>query len=368
MWFRNGTLRAFEQVPAGEAACFGGKGYAVCVKSPYVHERGLSEVVDLAIRETTATWYVCTLVNDKWVGRRSAGGQPKWLHTQEAQAIRRAWERGPRYERPGFALYDPQRLDPDAPKAQLNLGDEQNPLNQQVQAGEKVTIRENIHEKGLKNGQSGTVQSVRKDGSVLVSVENERGRQFNVRLSKDQLENGVAALRYTSTVHKSQGQTLERGLYVHDPSSGNVDRHLVYPAMTRGKESNEVLLVGDQDEAKQDLAHAMSRSDQDTLRVASHRAQNPQPDEEKVQQQVQEFAQEEIPVSEETVRESFYEEERRKADLGFKALIEQERKKVLTESRKAILRRREQNARRQETEREKIQRRRQAPRMQQKVA
>lgn len=263
---------------------------------------------------------------------------------------------------------DPQRLDPDAPKAQLNLGDEQNPLNQQVQAGEKVTIRENIHEKGLKNGQSGTVQSVRRDGSVLVSVENERGRQFNVRLSKDQLENGVAALRYTSTVHKSQGQTLERGLYVHDPSNGNVDRHLVYPAMTRGKESNEVLLVGDQDEAKQDLAHAMSRSDQDTLRVASHRAKNPQPDEEKVQQQVQEFAQEDIPVSEETVRESFYEEERRKADLGFKALIEQERKKVLTESRKAILRRREQKARHQETEREKIQRRRQAPRMQQKVA
>lgn len=162
-------------------------------------------------------------------------------------------------------LYESGELDPEARKAHLQIKDQV----QEVQKGESVTFRTGIPSAGIKNGWSAEVLSVRADGAIRAKVTDERGRSFTKTINKAQLQQGAVALSYSSTVHRAQGQTLDSALYVHDPSKEDMtDRQLIYPALTRGRDSTEVLLVGDRDEAKESLARSMSTSNNASLRAA----------------------------------------------------------------------------------------------------
>lgn len=162
--------------------------------------------------------------------------------------------------------YDAGELDPNARKGQIEFEGQQ----QEVQKGEELIFREGVYAAGIKNGWRAEVLAVRPGGWVSVRVTDEHGRSWGKTLSPSVLREGKVALAYSTTVHKAQGQTLDKALYVHDPKNeGFVDRQGTYPAMTRSRESTEVMLVGEYDQAKESLARTMSTSKNGILRQAT---------------------------------------------------------------------------------------------------
>lgn len=104
--------------------------------------------------------------------------------------------------------------------------------------GDRILFRENNRDLGVKNGTMGTVSRA-EPGQLSVRLDPTsgpgpgRGREVTVPTEQYRaLDHG-----YATTIHKSQGTTVDRSYVLASPS---MDRHLSYVAMTRHTESAQL--------------------------------------------------------------------------------------------------------------------------------
>ncbi|MFN7092826.1 MAG: Dtr system oriT relaxase, partial [Allorhizobium sp.] len=101
--------------------------------------------------------------------------------------------------------------------------------NRNFAAGDQIVFLKNEGSIGVKNGMLGKVLEATPGRLVAVIGEGEHGAQVTV---EQRFYNNVDH-GYATTVHKSQGATVER---VKVLASLSLDRHLTYVAMTRHRE------------------------------------------------------------------------------------------------------------------------------------
>jgi exodeoxyribonuclease V alpha subunit len=118
-------------------------------------------------------------------------------------------------------------------------------LGSSLRMGELVMYTRNDYDKDIRNGSVGRVVGQDEDGAMIDFEGNV------VTLSLNEMRNLEHA--YAMTVHKSQGSQFER-VIVSMRDSRNLDRHLIYTAVTRAK--HQVVFVGD----KQAFYGALQRS------------------------------------------------------------------------------------------------------------
>ncbi|MEH6711167.1 MAG: AAA family ATPase [Paraglaciecola polaris] len=106
-------------------------------------------------------------------------------------------------------------------------------LGRSLRVGELIMYKRNDYEKDIRNGSVGRVIGQKEDG-IEVDFEGNV-----VTLTASDLKNLEHA--YAMTVHKSQGSQYGR-VIVAMRESGNLDRHLIYTAVTRAK--YQVVFVG----------------------------------------------------------------------------------------------------------------------------
>ena len=118
-------------------------------------------------------------------------------------------------------------------------------------AGDRIAFLRNDGKVGVRNGSFGTVEAI-------------EGTEVRVRLDDnaepvtfDAAEFGDFDHGYATTVHKSQGATIERSFVLAGPT---MDRHLTYVALTRHR--NAVTLYADADafEGRDGLVRRLSRA------------------------------------------------------------------------------------------------------------
>jgi Ti-type conjugative transfer relaxase TraA len=109
------------------------------------------------------------------------------------------------------------------------------------QAGDRLVCTKNDRDLSVRNGQFGTVESITDRGQKhgpLVKVQMDDGRNiaFNIDLYPH-IEHG-----YASTVHKTQGSTLDKVFVAHSPGMG---RESAYVAMSRHRIGVELHVAKD---------------------------------------------------------------------------------------------------------------------------
>jgi conjugative relaxase-like TrwC/TraI family protein len=132
------------------------------------------------------------------------------------------------------------------------------PSGEQLYVGDVVATRRNDRaartDRGamVKNRVTWIVTSIGDDGSLTVS-----GTDGTITLQPEYVGRHVE-LAYAETIHAAQGRTVDRSILVVD---GPIDGHGVYVGMTRGRESNEALVITEPGATARDtLADALSRS------------------------------------------------------------------------------------------------------------
>jgi exodeoxyribonuclease V alpha subunit len=118
-------------------------------------------------------------------------------------------------------------------------------LGSSLRIGELVMYTRDDYEKDIRNGSVGKVIGQSEDGAIVDFEGNV------VTLTLNDMTNLEHA--YAMTVHKSQGSQFNR-VIVAMKDSRNLDRHLIYTAVTRAKQ--QVVFVGD----KQAFYEALQRS------------------------------------------------------------------------------------------------------------
>jgi len=93
----------------------------------------------------------------------------------------------------------------------------------ELAVGDRVVFTRNDRQVGVMNGQFGDVVSI-EQGRVSVQIDGGSTVQFTASEYND-LQHG-----YASTIHKSQGMTVDRAMMW---GSASIDRHLAYVAMSR---------------------------------------------------------------------------------------------------------------------------------------
>lgn len=124
-------------------------------------------------------------------------------------------------------------------------------------SGDRIVLLENNRDLGAKNGMLGTVQAVEADALHIRLDGSGDGRNgarvISIPVNRYQaFDHG-----YATTIHKSQGATIDRAFVM---ASASMDRHLTYVAMTRHRDS--VKLYAGRDELKdmKVLSASLSRS------------------------------------------------------------------------------------------------------------
>jgi Ti-type conjugative transfer relaxase TraA len=124
-------------------------------------------------------------------------------------------------------------------------------------AGDRIAFLRNERSLGVRNGTLGTVEQVA-SGVLQVRLDGDESRRIAVDATQyPDLDHG-----YASTVHKSQGATVERTLVLASP---HFDRHATYVALSRHRE-NATLYYGESDfrgagaEAARTLDAVLSRA------------------------------------------------------------------------------------------------------------
>jgi Ti-type conjugative transfer relaxase TraA len=118
--------------------------------------------------------------------------------------------------------------------------------------GDRIYFLRNERSLGVKNGTLATVEAVR-DGvlQVALDIDNARKVVVDTGMYKD-IDHG-----YASTIHKSQGVTVDRAFVLASP---HFDRHTTYVALSRHRESAEVHFAREDFSTSDDLKMTLSRA------------------------------------------------------------------------------------------------------------
>jgi hypothetical protein len=108
--------------------------------------------------------------------------------------------------------------------------------------GDRVLFRENNRELGVKNGMLGTVAQVT-EGHLSIRLDSAQGPGLGRAVSVSMADYAAVDHGYATTIHKSQGATVDRAYVL---ASGSMDRHMTYVAMTRHRDG--VALYADRSE------------------------------------------------------------------------------------------------------------------------
>lgn len=99
-------------------------------------------------------------------------------------------------------------------------------------AGDRIIFTKNNTDLGVKNGTLGTVENSDENSLTVCVDKNGQGKTRRLTFSPKQcatIDHG-----YATTIHKAQGATVDNAFVL---SSGKMDRHLTYVAMSRHRES-----------------------------------------------------------------------------------------------------------------------------------
>jgi hypothetical protein len=105
------------------------------------------------------------------------------------------------------------------------------------QAGDQIVCLKNNRRLGVCNGTRATIETVDPDNRVLTVKAGERV----FTLPAEYLDSGHIAHGYSTTIHKTQGATVDRGLLL---GTDELFRERGYVGMSRGRASNHLYLVG----------------------------------------------------------------------------------------------------------------------------
>jgi conjugative relaxase-like TrwC/TraI family protein len=106
------------------------------------------------------------------------------------------------------------------------------------QAGDQVVCLKNNRRLGVCNGTRGTVNHVDPERrTITITVADRR-----VQLPTEYLDEGNIAHGYATTIHKTQGATVDRGLVL---GTDELFRERGYVALSRGRISNHLYLLGE---------------------------------------------------------------------------------------------------------------------------
>ena len=108
--------------------------------------------------------------------------------------------------------------------------------------GDRVLFRENNRELGVKNGMLGTVAQA-SEGHLSIRLDSAQGPGLGRAVSVSMADYAAVDHGYATTIHKSQGATVDRAYVL---ASGSMDRHMTYVAMTRHRDG--VALYADRSE------------------------------------------------------------------------------------------------------------------------
>jgi conjugative relaxase-like TrwC/TraI family protein len=105
------------------------------------------------------------------------------------------------------------------------------------QAGDQIVCLRNNRRLGIHNGTRATITNIDPDHHTI-TIETNRGE---VRLPAGYVDAGHIAHGYATTIHKTQGATVDRGLLL---GTDELFRERGYVAMSRGRLSNHLYLLG----------------------------------------------------------------------------------------------------------------------------
>ncbi len=108
------------------------------------------------------------------------------------------------------------------------------------QRGDEIMCRKNAYRLGVLNGTRGHITGLDPDARTLTLATHEGA---TVTLPSWYLDAGHVAHAYATTVHKAQGSTVERAFVL---GTDALYREMGYTAMSRGRDSNHLYVVGGQ--------------------------------------------------------------------------------------------------------------------------
>lgn len=141
-------------------------------------------------------------------------------------------------------------------------------------AGDRLLFRQNDRVLGVKNGMLGTVGQAQ-EGRLEIRLDNAKGEGRGKAITVDLASYAAVDHGYATTIHKSQGATVDRTWVL---ASGSMDRHLTYVAMTRHRDGVRLHAGQDEFQSSADLSLRLSRGgakettlDYDQARYAQRR-------------------------------------------------------------------------------------------------
>lgn len=123
-------------------------------------------------------------------------------------------------------------------------------------AGDRVLLRENNRELGVKNGMLGMVARAT-EGHLSIRLDSSRGPGLGRVVSVSMADYAAVDHGYATTIHKSQGATVDRAYVL---ASGTLDRHMTYVAMTRHRDGAQLYAGRDEFSDLAALTARLSRS------------------------------------------------------------------------------------------------------------
>lgn len=124
-------------------------------------------------------------------------------------------------------------------------------------SGDRILLLENNRDLGVKNGMLGTVQAVEAD-AIHIRLDGPGDGRNGARTISIPVNSYQAFDHgYATTIHKSQGATVDRAFVM---ASASMDRHLTYVAMTRHRDSVKLYAASDELKDMKVLTASLSRS------------------------------------------------------------------------------------------------------------